>query len=316
MRRLILLAACVLCAGVLRAADFSSDARGTTAAGFLKLGAGARAAGLGDAQAAVADDASALYWNPAGLSRIEGSSLVLMHAPYLVSTQFDFAAFAQRFDENTFGASVQYFSAGPIARRSDSNGDLGSYQPYDLALTLGYARRLDDTWRDTFNLESAGVSAKLIQSKILHTAQTTAVDVGFLSVGYFEDRLHLGYTAANIGGTLKYEQVAERLPLTFRVGAAFLALPEWTLALDGVFPRDNAPHAAFGTEYRGGGEDLRWAVRAGVNTRTLGDVGGLTGVSVGVGASHEGIGLDYALVPFGDLGLSHRISLSLAFGEK
>ena len=51
-------------------ADFGSGSRGTTTANFLKLGAGARAEAMGGAYAAVADDATALYWNPAGLTRI------------------------------------------------------------------------------------------------------------------------------------------------------------------------------------------------------------------------------------------------------
>jgi len=53
---------------VLRAGDFSADAKGTTGAAFLTMGMGARAVGMGGAYSAVAADASAVSWNPAGLN--------------------------------------------------------------------------------------------------------------------------------------------------------------------------------------------------------------------------------------------------------
>ena len=52
---------------------------GTTAGQFLKLGVGSRAMALGGAFTAIANDASALYWNPSGLSRIKGSQILLKH---------------------------------------------------------------------------------------------------------------------------------------------------------------------------------------------------------------------------------------------
>ena len=55
------------------------------------------------------------------------------------------------------------------------------------------------------------------------------------------------------------------------------------------------------------------ALRGGYNTRTAGDVTGFTGFSFGVGLNYDKVGFDYALVPFGDLGLTHRMSLSLHF---
>ena len=297
-------------------ADFSTDARGTSTAQFLKLGAGARAVGMGNAFAAVADDATALYWNPAGLASVPGTSASFMHAPYLDSTSFEYLAAAKRFDDNVLAVGVQYFSAGAIPRRSATNADLGSYSPYDLALSVGYARKVEDSeWQDIFNIGAVGVSAKLIQSHILATAQAEALDVGFRSVGYFDDQLHIGLTATNIGTGMRFEQQTDPLPMTFRAGAAWKVTDGWLLSADLVAPRDNSPHGAFGTEFSGGDEDLRWAVRAGYDSTTNNNVPGLTGAAVGAGVTYNGIGIDYAIAPFGDLGLTHRISLSIAFGD-
>src|SRR5205814_753634 len=96
---------------------FSSDNRGTTTANFLKLGAGARAVSMGEAYTAVSNDATALFWNPAGLARLpeHGGSATFMHAPYVESSFYDYGAFAQGLgDVGAWGASVQYFSAGKI----------------------------------------------------------------------------------------------------------------------------------------------------------------------------------------------------------
>ncbi len=69
MKKLLLIALFTLSPGLALAA-FSSSDKGTTAASFLKLGAGARQAGMGDGGAASVDDASAMYWNPAALIRV------------------------------------------------------------------------------------------------------------------------------------------------------------------------------------------------------------------------------------------------------
>ena len=50
-------------------------------------------------------------------------------------------------------------------------------------------------------------------------------------------------------------------------------------------------------------------LRAGYNSRAAKNLGGFTGFSSGVGFSIGRIGLDYAWVPFGELGDTHRIGL-------
>src|SRR5438105_3412392 len=102
-------------------ADFNSGARGTTTANFLKLGVGARAVAMGEAYSAVADDATALYWNPAGLARIAKDSAAFMHAPYLASTFYDYGAYGHRLGNQAFAAGVQYFSAGSIDQTDQNN---------------------------------------------------------------------------------------------------------------------------------------------------------------------------------------------------
>ena len=52
---------------------------GMAAAQFLKIGVGARAAGMGESFVAVSNDASALYWNPAGITQSTGNEIIVSH---------------------------------------------------------------------------------------------------------------------------------------------------------------------------------------------------------------------------------------------
>ena len=300
-------------------AEFSSSSRGATAAGFLQLGVGARAVAMGEAYSAVADDATALYWNPAAMTQIKGGSLTLMHASYLESSYFDYGGYARNTGRSAVGMGLQYFSAGAITQTDAAGAETGKFTPYDLAASLGYARK--------FGGCAVGLSVKFIQSRILKTARAVAADVGLLSPAYFDGRVKVAFTATNIGGTMKFDQTKEKLPLTLRAGSAYRPSARWLLSLDAVMPRDDRPYAAAGAEFKlvesedkyasrqFHGEGWSFAGRAGFNTQTLGGIDGFTGLSFGMGIDSGRYAMDYAFVPFGGVGQAHRLSLHYHFGE-
>ena len=288
-------------------ASFSSAGRGTTAASFLKLGAGARAASMGEGYSAVVDEASAVYWNPAAINRIGRRSATFMHASYLNSSMFDYAAFAQSLGPtNGWGVAIQHFSAGDIDQLDDNGSQVGTFNPSDTALSLSYAQSLGGL--------SVGVTGKFIQSKILDSAQALAMDIGVLTPAYFNDTLRLAVTVTNLGTKMKFEQKSEDLPMAIRFGSAFRLLDQWTVGADFGVPNDNQPFIAAGTEYNIPlGDALTLSGRCGYNSRSVVNSDQYAGIAFGFGLGYRKLSLDYGFLPFGSFGLVHRISITRKF---
>lgn len=134
---------------------------------FLSIGVGARALSLSNAFVSVADDATAGYWNPAGLTRIETNiQVALMHTRYFGGlASYDYGSIAFNVNERSaFGASYVRFGVDDIPDTSeliDADGNINydrirSFSASDNAFLLSYGRLLND------NL-SIGVSAKVVR---------------------------------------------------------------------------------------------------------------------------------------------------------
>jgi len=165
-----------------------------------------------------------------------------------------------------------------LSETDETGRTVGDFSPADLALSAGYARRLEESEPLEF-LEgmSAGVAVKYVHSRILDSAQTAAVDLGLLSRAFLDDRLRLAFTAANLGGGMRFEGETEPLPTSLRFGGAYQLRRRWLAGLDLALPRDNNPVVALGTECLAPiAGPWRLAGRAGFNSRTSGDVDGVT----------------------------------------
>ncbi|MFQ5602807.1 MAG: hypothetical protein ACE5HS_06020 [bacterium] len=89
---------------------------------FLRWGVGAKALGMGRAFTSISDDASALYWNPAGLSALSriGGSFMFMHIPLQEGASFNYLAgavplrlfFINASSQNAFVNFIQDFNIG------------------------------------------------------------------------------------------------------------------------------------------------------------------------------------------------------------
>ncbi|MCR4294823.1 MAG: PorV/PorQ family protein [Elusimicrobia bacterium] len=286
---------------LLAAVLLASPAFGAETASFLDIGVGARGLGMGGAYTALADDANALYGNPAGLAKLEKREVTASHAEMFESTRLDFLAYAHPTSQGTFAAGLTYLSQGKIDGRDSLGRRTSGYDASDAAVSLGYARKLE--------LVELGAAIKYLRSHIGSTeAQGAAVDVG---AKRSFDRVNLGASLRNIGPGLKYQDERNDLPLRLALGAAYKFEGGHAAAAEVV----NGPRGA-GTDVSFGGEHQTMKdifLRAGYTTQTsiTGGSGfdAARGLTLGLGLKRGGFSLDYAVLPSGELGSSHRFSL-------
>jgi hypothetical protein len=278
---------------------------GTKSGQILKMGIGANAVGMGESNVASADDVYATYWNPAGLSKVDKIQIGLMHNEWFEDIRYEYIGYVQPvLGIGTIAGSVSYISMGELDKTDDTGTDQGKFRPYDLLVTLSYGGKLNKSL-------SVGFNAKLLQEKIdEQKAQAFAVDIG--GIYSANDKFLIGVNLQHLGSKMKFINESYGLPLNVNAGIAYKLLDNaLTLAVDGNVPSDNDANVGFGADYRIMGIfDLRFGYRY-----TLGgnDLGTASGLRAGVGFGIGNYKLDYAYVPYGELGQSHRISLIASF---
>lgn len=316
---------CSLLTATAAHAAFKAADAGTAAGQFLKMGADARGAAMGEAMGAAAEDAAALYWNPAGLAALERRQASTTVGLLYQSVKTGFAAYGhpvkplvepvRRRELRASGlgvlaVGVLYLNAGEIKER-DNTGTLtgGEFSPRDVALMAAWGASVSEDLDIGFGL-------KYVDSRIQGTARTGAVDLGTrLRFELAEEWPYvLALSASNLGGTLRFREQSDPLPAVIRLGQTLRPLKPWLISVDAVAPRDNAPYPAVGTEVSlPVGEEMSAALRGGWSQRTRGDLDGLSGMSFGFAFNWASLGLDYAWAPYGVLGQTNRLTLNYRF---
>ena len=109
---------------------------------FLDFGASARSLGMGKTFAGVADDSSAVYWNPAGLAQLKCQELGAMYAALYEQTNYSFASYARPLERHgTIGIAIASLSSGDFKLRDDFNYDKGTAVACETAVIVSYAGR-------------------------------------------------------------------------------------------------------------------------------------------------------------------------------
>lgn len=315
----ILLSLAFLLAGLAPAAlaKSSNSQIGTSAAQFLKLGAGSRAGAMGEAYSAVADDVYSVYYNPAGLAKLKGSQLAAAHAEHFQGISYEFAAFGYPFKDDkgevksALGLSIYNLSIADIERRSaDTRTPTGSFTAGDNSYNVSYARLMTPRL-------SLGVTGKVITQNIdSYSASAYAADFGaqYTVPNVLRGRpLVLAGLLKNVGTDVDFAGVADPLPRALVVGAGMPVTKDLRVAVDATKYRDTDLYFGAGAEYlRPFTENVSGALRAGLNTHRI-DNDGMNIVTFGAGVNFYRAGFDFAWVPYGDLGNTFRFSLLLKF---
>lgn len=209
---------------------------GAAAVVFLMIEPDSRAAGMGNAGVAVADNANALFWNPAGLADQVGTEVALTHSnwlPELTSDLFFEYLVAKHHLKNwgTIGAHVTFLNLGQHEHRSETNDPLGTFRSYDLSVGVSYGLKVT---RDL----SLGTGLRWIRSNLAsvsvgaqesHPGVSVGVDIGALYkvpefyLNTIAIRYNVGFNLSNMGPKIQYSdsEQADPIPTLLRVGQAF-----------------------------------------------------------------------------------------------
>lgn len=279
--------------------------RAAETASFLNIGVGARALAMGGAATALSDDANALYWNPAGLAALDKREFTASHAALAQTARHDFGAFAAPTSAGTFAAGFTYLSQDSISGRDAAGAPTGDFNASDAAASLGFGRKTE--------LADLGAAVKYVRSHIgAAEAQTFALDAGARKTW---DAVSIGAALRNAGPGLKFDNERNDLPLRLALGAAWrpagghAVAAEWT----------QSPRGA-GSDFGVGGEFQALSgvfLRGGYTTQTSLPGGSgfdaARGLTLGVGLRQQDWSVDYAAVPMGELGGTHRFTFAWRF---
>lgn len=296
----------VLTLACLTARNIDASA-GSTIFSFLKIDTAARTTGMGLTNALVS--AQSVDNNPAMLPWIRRDEYSFQHLMHFADISFSKAACVRPIDKNrAYGASLEYVGSNAITRTvadssmPDGYAEQGSFDYSDMVLSLGYGSRL--------RIDSSfGVNLRLVQENI--DGNTTSGIMA--SAAWFRYPRRRGYNIGigmfNIGPSVKgYD-----LP-----SGAFLSMGKYFTnsifgAWEAVAYMDQAIEARGGIEYNiNQTVFLRGGCRYPLKDPKLGEIPA-TNITAGMGIVFSNFSFDYAWLPYGDLGMTHRVSVTAWF---
>ncbi|HCJ65892.1 MAG TPA: hypothetical protein DHV62_00845 [Elusimicrobia bacterium] len=333
----VLVLLCGFC-GIFASSAFST---GTSGGEFLKIGVGGRAIGMGGAFSSIADNVTAVYWNPAGLTQLKMKEFSVMHLNYLVDIKSEYLSYAHPLGNPEPGAvQGKYGTLGSQlallishhSRRDDFGNEIGDFYNYEGVFSLAYGRAISKKF-------SLGLTLKAIYTQLDNDKTSNlAFDFGGLYKSPIEG-INFSFVIQNIATGLKFTSGKEPISPDFKVGVSYspsvpspLSSPTmgrgldegrekgkgrgFILATDMNFYKIGKPNFSLGSEYSFVPpllKNTKLSARIGYTGKASSTLGGLTGLTAGFGLEHKNKNFDYAFVPFGDLGNTHRFSLTLKF---
>lgn len=265
----------------------------------FSIGAGARGIGMGGGFSPLASDASAVYYNPAGLSMLNYQEFAVGHTLLIENSQYDFGAWVYPISERS-GVGIGYIrlGTGGIMRRVDYQ-DLGEFDYAESELLFSYGQRFD--WFAT------GVTLKVLNQAIDNLSDYgLGMDAGLMF------QLGSGVQASAVvrdavAARVKLNSISQKVPQTYvgGLGVQRMKITDQTSASASVTAEGSSGRSAL---FHAGGELLfynSYALRGGFDRNNL---------TVGAGLRTRRIAVDYAFKLQTDVDDQHTVSLSFLIG--
>jgi hypothetical protein len=258
---------------------------------------------MGEAFTGFADDVAAVWWNPAGLGQLSTVQLGLSHQEWFAGIRDEHVSLAAPVGPGTVGAAAVFSTTegievwDPLNNRSLPVAARSGYATVGYGLSV--APRLD-----------CGLTLKALYDDLIEQTGTgVACDVGLLF--RISRPIRIGLVGQNLGWGMRYGSDNIPLPMSVRLGASY-EHHRFAILFDANAPIDNRPDLHLGGEYLV--SDLL-ALRGGyrIGPQDLATLSPLAGITTGFGVNLGLLSLDYAFVPYGELGLTHRVALRTSF---
>jgi Type IX secretion system protein PorV len=319
---------------------FAQQKLAQTGMKFLSVSLDARASALGEAFTSLQSDATAMFYNPAGMARISNfASITMGSTNYIADIKYLYGAAAFAPFDGEYGVlginfqSVDYGDLQATIRYDNDQGflDAGTFSPNALSIGVGYAKALSDKFSVGGNIkyvrQSLGtaivgdvqVDGNGNPSGRTSKAETNvmAFDFGVIYKTGFKS-LDFGMDVRNFSREVKYIKDGFQLPLMFKIGVSFNVadlldvnkdMHSLLLSFDASHPRDYPEQVAIGAEYT-----FMKLLSLRVGYQTPNDE---KGISAGIGLEHSfsgfDFGVDYAYTSFGVFDKVQQISVRFAY---
>lgn len=269
-QRLRIFVATAAVLGMLPASSYSQTPKaGQAGMSWLNMPLGARAAGMGYAQVAVANDAGAFFWNPGAMAFTEDLQFFAHRTNWIADINLNAAAISYNTGRyGVVGLNVTSLDWGLFkgTRRADNSQgyeETGTFSPASSALGLSYAYKISAEFGVGVNVKymherlgSTQVGSLSAPEGVTAKMNLLAIDMGTLYyLGYHD--LRLGMSLRNFSNEEAYRVETFPLPMTFRVGMAMDVIKPFvtksqhslTVAGDFIHSRDYSERVNVGAEY-------------------------------------------------------------------
>jgi hypothetical protein len=303
MKKRILIPLLLFCFCVISSAEVNSGAG--VIFPVLELGAWPRSLAMAGAYTAAADDIGAVYWNPAGLALLDKTGVALTYDKWFMDSYYQYLMAGFPIGDNSgIGFNFFYMNLGYFEKRDLFGVPLGSITSSTYTgATAGFGQRVSENIL-------LGASIKIIFQAVSDATYTgAAFDAG--TILKF-DPVSVGIIVQNMGYNSDFS-----MPTSLKAGLSFKAIDsrenKLLFSAEAKTFFNDAGYYKFGGEYA---YDSLLFIRAGYElSGAKSNLDGLTGICAGLGLKLGDFIADYAFVPFGDLGYTHRIATTILFGE-